>query len=66
MQARVEVADYAQKFNSIVDSVSREGQDDMIVADLVSSFLIPEVEREIVREQSKGFVFSFCFYRSEQ
>ena len=50
-QARQYVAEYAQKLNMIVDDLSAKDES-LVIADLVSSFLIPEVERETIREQS--------------
>lgn len=50
VQAREEVAEYAQKLNEIVCDPALDDSD--LIADLVSSFLIPEVERETLREQS--------------
>lgn len=50
-QARQYLVEYAAKLNSIVDGLSAKDEK-LVVADLVSSFLIPEVERETIREQS--------------
>ena len=51
IQARQYVAEYADKLNTIVDDLTSKDES-LVVADLVSSFLIPEVERETIREQS--------------
>lgn len=51
VQARQYVAEYAAKLNTIVDDLTAKDES-LVIADLVSSFLIPEVERETIREQS--------------
>jgi hypothetical protein len=54
IQSRKEVNDYAVKLNEIVQSLH---DDDTVVADLVTAFLIPEVEREMLREQGTPIVW---------
>lgn len=51
VQARQYVVEYAAQLNKIVDGLSAKDET-LVIADLVSSFLIPEVERETIREQS--------------
>ncbi|RKO83894.1 hypothetical protein BDK51DRAFT_33266, partial [Blyttiomyces helicus] len=56
VQARADVRKYADKINEIVDGIRHReeaGESDMTVADLVASFLIPEVERETLRNKIK-------------
>ncbi|KAJ3279411.1 Cilia- and flagella-associated protein 91, partial [Borealophlyctis nickersoniae] len=53
--AREQVREYARKINEVVDEIERRQStvqgEDMTVADLVASFLIPEVEKETLRSQ---------------
>lgn len=57
LAAREYVRDFAKKVDVFVDNLQKnnETQDDnaLIVTDLVHAFLIPEVDREIVRENVK-------------
>lgn len=50
IQSRQNVKEYAVKLNEIVQSLP---DDETVIADLVSAFLIPEVERETLREQGE-------------
>ncbi|KAJ3225873.1 Cilia- and flagella-associated protein 91 [Clydaea vesicula] len=58
VQARIKVRDYAAKINDVVDGLEKrkeKGENiiDNTVQDLVSSFLIPEVEKNCLREKVK-------------
>lgn len=53
-QARVKVGEYATKVNDVVDSMMDGDKSDRTVADLVASFLIPQVERSVVREKLRN------------
>ena len=58
IQARQSVTDYAEKLNQIVDDLAAKDES-LVIEDLVSSFLIPEVERETLREQSKCYSITY-------
>ncbi|KAI9209223.1 solute carrier, TRAMD3 or PAT1-domain-containing protein [Polychytrium aggregatum] len=58
VQAREQVYEYAGKINQVVDEIERRQAlqpetAEITVADLVSAFLIPEVEKETLRMQIK-------------
>ncbi|KAI8853400.1 solute carrier, TRAMD3 or PAT1-domain-containing protein [Chytridium lagenaria] len=56
IQARMEVREYAEKINTLVDQLEQSeatNNPDRIVKDLVVSFLIPEVEKETLRNKIK-------------
>jgi hypothetical protein len=54
IQSRQNVKEYAVKLNEIVQSLPDE---ETLIADLVSAFLIPEVERETLREQGGQMLY---------
>ncbi|KAJ3039216.1 Cilia- and flagella-associated protein 91, partial [Rhizophlyctis rosea] len=56
-EARRQVREYAERVNRVVDELERRecspDHEDTTVADLVASFLIPEVEKQTLRSQVK-------------
>ncbi|KAJ3101159.1 Cilia- and flagella-associated protein 91 [Phlyctochytrium planicorne] len=55
IQARQQVREFAEKINTLVDQIeqSENGTPENIAADLVLSFLIPDVEKETLRSKIK-------------